>query len=422
MSLPDEAMASRVYVHPERRQHVLHELTDVRLTVTQYLEACFANATQKNDVKMQEKILQCFYGWLRDDIMVARELVQSPLLTAPFATLNSLFDVSKDVICELLRSSQDVQRDTEVVQILVPRVMALAPAYDQATAAQDEGNNEEVVRGLCYIFSELGENYLTLLCEGSPDALQFVQLLCKCTANEDPEVSRRTFEFWYRLRKAIIDADNWYGRSQDQTRALQVTFTPYFSAVCDSVIKLLKWNDDYADETAEEQEDFRRLRLDVADVLQDCCDVIGGDACLLRIYTSLQVAAQDMSNWQGIEACFYAIRRIHRTVSPQEEAVLPYLLPMLPQLPNHEQLNYTATLVVGAYADWVESHPNVMGDLFTFVISRLGDAKVMPAACLSIKNLCDACRKRMVGSMGDLITVYKGNRNPLNPNPMLEPH
>jgi len=84
---------------------------------------------------------------------------------------------------------------------------------------------------------------------------------------------------------------------------------------------------------------------------------------------------------------------------------------MLPHLPMQQELNYTATLVVGAYADWVEKHPEFMGDLFKFVIARLGDPKVLSAACISIRNLCDACNHRLAGSIGDLLKVFEGIGN-----------
>lgn len=122
---------------------------------------------------VQEKVLKCLYGWLRYDYIHTRELTSSTLLTgalpwlrvqgvgrvrvqaesarerpartmcpqlmcvfvcvcsAPFDALAHprLFDVTKDVICELLRSSENVERDASAVQLLVPRVMQLAPAY-----------------------------------------------------------------------------------------------------------------------------------------------------------------------------------------------------------------------------------------------------------------------------------------------------
>ena len=120
-------------------------------------------------------------------------------------------------------------------------------------------------------------------------------------------------------------------------------------------------------------------------------------------------------------------------MSTDEKTVLPQLLPMLPHLPMQQELNYTATLVVGAYADWVEKHPEFMGDLFKFVIARLGDPKesfpasllhhcchsyhvspwprwkVLSAACISIRNLCDACNHRLAGSIGDLLKVTMRN-------------
>jgi len=75
--LPEEANASRVCVHPERRSHFLQELTDARQMVVAYLEGVYQNATAKSDPGTQEKVMSCLYGWLRWDIMVARWLAAS---------------------------------------------------------------------------------------------------------------------------------------------------------------------------------------------------------------------------------------------------------------------------------------------------------------------------------------------------------
>merc|ERR1711871_641694 len=120
--------------------------------------------------------------------------------------------------------------------------------------------------------------------------MQFIQLLVKCAANPDPEVTRRTFDFWYRLKKSILSEY----RSQPEIQALQAHFVPCYAAVFDAILGLLKCPDDFDSLLEAEQEDFRRLRNEVADVLQDCCEIGGGDQMLARIFSFLQKAAQNL--------------------------------------------------------------------------------------------------------------------------------
>ena len=149
-----------------------------------------------------------------------------------------------------------------MVQVLVPRCLQLAPAYHNVAANQtDNEQNTLYARGLCFIFSELGESYVTDLLPLGEQELTFVTLLSNCADNSDPDIARRTFEFWYRLRNEVEHCDT---SEQQQKKNI---LGPAYTQVAISSIKHLKCPDDFDDLSEQEELDLRHLRNEVADAL-----------------------------------------------------------------------------------------------------------------------------------------------------------
>lgn len=407
-ALADECDSYNVHLLPERRKAMYSMLEENSGVVMNYLVASLQNGCQTANIPLQKKTMGCLNAWLRSNSVQAFALASTPLLTAPFDALGipELFDVAKDVICELLRSSGQESAQNEqnaaVVGILVPRCLQLASAYEKVCVGQEDDENKQMyARGLCFIFSELGESYLPALLALGDEELKFVNLMSHCADNVDSDIARRTFYFWHVLRKGVQD------EAIDVQRHKCALLDPAYTRVAIASIKHLNCSEDFDELSEVEAEDLRHLRNDVADALGDCCHVLGGDECLVKIFQVLVAEAQKPTpTWQGIEACLYGIRRIGRYVSAREEQVLPQLFSLLGRLPDHHMLSYTAILCVGGYADWVAKHPQYLADLVKFVTARLNDPKVCGAACLSIRNLCDACRHKMVDSMDHLVALF----------------
>jgi hypothetical protein len=121
----------------------------------------------------------------------------------------------------------------------------------------------------------------------------------------------------------------------------------------------------------------------VADVLKDCCSVLGAAHCLSRAVAALETevpalcaAAASASassgsgsgggggggggsaggggggeaSWTMAEACLFAARSVSSGVSPHEGEVVPRLMALVARLPpSSPHLRYTANLVVGRY-------------------------------------------------------------------------
>ena len=101
-------------------------------------------------------------------------MCRSPLLSAVFAAIASpqLIDVAADCIVELVFTYFSMRRDSEVIAVLVPRVLALVPGYDAAVAADDE----DTAKTLCRVFVDTGECYMSLMLEAD-EGVQYVRLV-----------------------------------------------------------------------------------------------------------------------------------------------------------------------------------------------------------------------------------------------------
>ena len=60
---------------------------------------------------------------------------------------------------EVLRCYDSSQANMPIVMVMVPRVMALKPRLAAAQAEEDD----DVAQGLCRLFTEMGEAYMSLI-------------------------------------------------------------------------------------------------------------------------------------------------------------------------------------------------------------------------------------------------------------------
>jgi len=74
----------------------------------------------------------------------------------------SLFDDSVEVICKLIRQTEDTSKHQNLVSLLIPKIVSFAPMLQKAY----ESNDDDISRALCRLFDEFGESYLHIILEG----------------------------------------------------------------------------------------------------------------------------------------------------------------------------------------------------------------------------------------------------------------
>lgn len=104
-----------------------------------------------------------------------------------------------------------------------------------------------------------------------------------------------------------------------------------------------------------------------------------------------QMASGKTNNWQAIEAPLFALRAMCMEVSTKENTVLPQIMAMLPQLPQHPKVRYAVILVMGRYAEWTNNHPELIQYQLQYVSAGFEDKESVAAATQTFRDLCKFC-------------------------------
>lgn len=200
-------------------------------------------------------------------------------------------------------------------------------------------------------------------------------------------------------------------------RQLQIdNFTPQIIQLVSTCTQLLKYPTDVESITEDRIDDIHRNRFYVNDTLGDCCRLLGGDLVLKNVGTILQMEVtrvtslgnQGLMEWHTIEACFKALISTSRYIPNDESTVLPFVMGLIPTLPTSvSYLRNTANFMVGAFAQWLNQHPEQLHPILPYLAQGLSEAKSASSAAIAIKQLCECCSAQF--SLGDsVLQLYDG--------------
>jgi transportin-3 len=164
---------------------------------------------------------------------------------------------------------------------------------------------------------------------------------------------------------------------------------------------LLRFPVGVEDLSSDRVDDIEGIRLYFADTLEDCCRLLGGEAVLQTVGGPLQEecrrvsslpAHQQISEWHGIEAYFYAIQALSMYVPSDENRVMPFVMGLIPQLPPEVPLlRATACQTVGRYASWLGNHPSYLQPLLPYLAQGLSIPRCASASAVAIREISERC-------------------------------
>lgn len=324
-------------------------------------------------------------SWLYSGDIAISNLENSPFLVLSFDALqsNELFDVAVDVVCRIINETREIPDSMPVIEKIYPRLL---PLRDSLKAAIED-DDEDKVRGYCRIFTQAGESYLELIVQHAEAFQSIVESIAECTAYHETEIVRITFFFWHRL------ADTLYESSHP---TIKEKFKPIFTNLVDIMIKHLHYPKSLSTWSAEKRDEFREFRHVMGGVLKDSCIVAGTQECLSIPYNMLtnllmKTTSGSTVEWQEIEAPLFSLRAMGSEISDDENVVLPQIMQLLQQIPDHPKLRYAATLVISRYSFWTRKHSQFIPYQLHFISSGFDDDEVTAAAALALKYLCKDC-------------------------------
>ncbi|KAJ1449981.1 armadillo-type protein [Pelagophyceae sp. CCMP2097] len=388
--------------------------------------------------QLNESVFACLESWIRSCDVPADKLASNALFLGCFDAFNhpQLFDVAADVVVETLRTydCRD-ERNMPLVAVVAPRVMALRPRFEAATLAEDD----DVALGLCRLFVEMAEAYMPLIASAMDvNQLVIVDLVLLCTDHPSRGVAQVPLRFWYHL------ARSWGRLANDgedgAKRRLHALLAPLFAKLARTSVRQCRRTEDDGFEgeaprtgrggAARDDDDFSRHRAELFETLGDCAFFLGADVCLEELASELSlaisadtdgVAAADgrakAPPCDGVEACLFALRALSTFVPVTEDTVIPHTMRLILQLPAEwPSARASAAALVGAYAQWISTHPEFLQPLFQFLLQQLDVPALNPAssalapgastkppaaggpasvAANAIKRVCDACRSQL---------------------------
>ncbi|CAI5738955.1 unnamed protein product [Peronospora destructor] len=360
-------------------------------------------------VETQEMVLRTLASWLRYVRVTPEVVVRNPLLHSltDFLARDELFDTAVDLAVELVRS---YSHDKLVIQWLTPMLLSLREAFGAAAEKEDLDS----CLGLCRVFTEMGESYLELLQKygNGSDTAALVDVLLDCMSYPDAEVADVTIPFWFRLLAEL---------QCRVTSALLMQYNPRLERLAGLCMKKLQFREDFPSLPADKQHDFKAFRLELGDILRDCCQLLGVEAILQHCVNGLnhifQTAAEPKS-WEAVEAHLYCFRSIAREVEKSKtngvalDAPITLIFQNLQPFAGHPAICYTSCLIVSRYAKWLRLHPTLLSTqvefLNTCVTKSAGDPRfveweVARAAAAAVRALAMDCWA-ILG--GDVVAFY----------------
>ncbi|KAL5518958.1 MTR10 [Sanghuangporus vaninii] len=337
---------------------------------------------------VQVQIFDCLRNWVIAGEIAPAMVAETPLLGFAFDALESeaLFDAAVDVLCEVIHETQEVDDNMAVIQVIVPKLVQLKP---KITLLADD---PEKVKGLAKIFSEAGEVYRMLILQHPETFFPIVEAIGECSAYHDLDVVPVTFQFWMRLALSI-----------GKRPSVSPLFLDAYRSLMRVMIKHLHFPEDPSQLSPQEADDFRSFRHVIGDTLKDCCYVLGAESCLTEVLNTLTHALAEANAgkavpWQVIEAPLFSLRSMGAEIDPSDDNVIPKIMDLMPLLPDHPRIKYSAIMVMSRYTEWTSRHPTYIPFQLQFISSGFGDvdSEAAAAASQAMVYLCLDCKRDMI--------------------------
>ncbi|KDQ63496.1 hypothetical protein JAAARDRAFT_169378 [Jaapia argillacea MUCL 33604] len=351
---------------------------------------------------IQAQVFNCLRSWLVAGEISAMSLAGTPLLGYSFEALSSeeLFDPAVDVICDLIHETQEIDENMQVIEAIVPRVIALRPRLAECK------DDPEKIKGYARIFTEAGETYRLLLLQHTESFFPIVEAIGECSAYPDLDIVPITFHFWMRLAQSIGKKPSVSPLFQDAYKALMTV-----------IIGHLHFPTDPGAMTGQEADSFRGFRHVMGDTLKDCCFVLGTDTCLLTAYEVIHAALARGPNvsWQEIEAPLFSMRSMGAEIDPRDDKAVPKIMDLIPSLPNHPKIRYAALLIISRYTEWINLHPEYIQYQLQYISAGFDDPiqEVNAAAGQALKYMCQDCKRHLIEFLPQLHTFLSSSGSKL---------
>ncbi|XP_013776592.1 importin-13-like [Limulus polyphemus] len=376
-------------------QSSLHQVSELLLEVlSQPLTSSFVDLHQMG--------LKCYSSWSQlGPLLLEYESLFRLSLSAVYN--EELCQTALEALSNVV-THPEAYRYPNLILKLLNSVIQLEDLLNKSLEEKDM----DVSCSIYGLFISFGEHHTKLLLDTLIEKPEFrntimklIELIKQASATPghypvDELCSEQTFGFWYTLQDDIVASE------PPQFEALLVTFNPVFHSLVDTYLLKVQYPPDdlYSHWLDDEKESFRCYRQDIGDSFMYCYNILR-EAMLANLLGHLELAldkaSKDVTQWQHLEASLFAFQSVAESVAFEEQHYLPKFFNFLPKVPfDHIRIFSAVMDAVGAYAEWINVHPQVLGDVVPLLLLGLQNPKVAPASTMALKDItrdCQACLK-----------------------------
>ncbi|KAG7665858.1 MTR10 [[Candida] subhashii] len=358
----------------QRTQNLISDNVEQVLLILKNL----TDSSQGGDSLLSSSILDCLNSWIKE-CPIESVLQISSLTALVFQSLSNdqTFDKAIECLCTIIRETRDIEND-ELIDALYQQILQLNKFMQEHP---DKLEDPETIDGLTRLYVECGEAWHVLIAKNPKHFKPLVQILLhSCKYEDDLDVVKYTFYFWYLLKQLL---------TMDKFQESKAEFRDIYAELITIIIKHLTYpitgNDDDLFNGDKEQEDkFKEFRYEMGDVLKDCCAIVGPTIGLSipfqQIQTLLSNASTTSYQWQHLEAPLFSMRTMAKEIPTKEKTMLPTIMSYLVQLPEHPKIRYAATLVLGRYTEWTAKNPEFLEPQLDYIIKGFEPASTASAS------------------------------------------
>lgn len=416
--LPEEVTEGRkINLTEDELQDRTKELLQDNADMVLRLLANYAQSS--GDAAKNPQLMECITSWIRE--VPLSEIVNTPLMDVVMNAVQSdeSFDAAVETWCAILKETREVDENIQIINKLYPRLATLQPRI-QKTADEEDW---ETYKGITRIFAEAGEAWVMLMVKDTEKYRAIAECILECCARDiERDSLSQTFYFWSELKQYL---------TLERYMEARLQYVETYSKLVDIMIGHLEFPEsntaDSFEGDREAEEKFREFRHQMGDVLKDCCEVIGVTECLSKSYVLIEKWVSEHGNealqgkvpkWQKLEAPLFSMRAMGRMVPPDESIMLPRLIPLIVQIPNHDKVRFQAVMALGRYTEWTAKHPDTLQSQLDFIMECFShkDQEVVKAAALSFKYFCLDCAELLREFMPQLQQFYETNLDALAAN------
>ncbi|KAI5967913.1 MTR10 [Candida margitis] len=395
-----------------KKSHLSDEEYNIRSQelITDQVEAVIltlknlAENNSSNDPTLNAAILDALNSWITE-CPIDKILSVHPLTSLVFQSLSNdtTFDKAIECLVTIIRETRDIDNH-EIIDALYQQILQLNKfMHDNPDNLEDP----EKVDGLTRLYVECGESWNALIARNPQHFKALVEILLNCCKyDDDLDIVKYTFQFWYLLKQLII-----LPKFTEARRILGDCYLQLISVIIKHLTYPITANDNDLFNGDKEQEDkFKEFRYEMGDVLKDCCAVVGASKALQIPFAQIQTILSDaQGHWQYLEAPLFSMRTMAKEVPTKEKTILPTIMSLLVQLPEHPKIRYAATLVLGRYTQWTAKNSEFLEPQLNYITKGFEVAnnnEIFMATSHALMYFCQDCSELLVNYLEQLYLLY----------------